>query len=192
MSITTFALLEVAMPITFNCSCGKSLRVSDEHAGRRVKCPACNVIGFVPGGPEPEFEVVEKAPPRQAPSAKKQAVEDDDDEDDGRGYGVAKPTREEEEAEEREQKRQRERKKRRRQWAEHQARESRKDTSERSFESGIANSGTLGGLLAMVIAVVWFVVAGFGFGVWFIYPPFLFIVGLIAFFKGLLGANSDD
>ena len=41
------------MPITFNCPCGKMLRVPDENAGRRAKCPACNAVVAVPK-PEPE------------------------------------------------------------------------------------------------------------------------------------------
>ena len=51
------------MPITFNCPCGKALRVADEHAGRRVKCPACQAVGTVPA-PEPE-----PAPAAPAPAA---------------------------------------------------------------------------------------------------------------------------
>jgi phage FluMu protein Com len=50
------------VPIVFDCPCGKTLRVADEHAGRRVKCPACHAVGLVPQ-PEPQFEVVEQAPP---------------------------------------------------------------------------------------------------------------------------------
>lgn len=29
------------MTIEFHCDCGKKLGVGDEHAGKRVKCPAC-------------------------------------------------------------------------------------------------------------------------------------------------------
>jgi hypothetical protein len=86
------------VPITFNCPCGKALRVADENAGRRVKCPACQAVATVPA-PEPDFEVVEDEPkeklapkPTPKPAAKpaaKQADEDDEDED-RRGYGVAK------------------------------------------------------------------------------------------------------
>lgn len=36
------------MPITFSCSCGKNLRVGDEHAGKRVKCPSCGKAVAVP------------------------------------------------------------------------------------------------------------------------------------------------
>lgn len=76
------------MPITFDCPCGKSLRVGDEHAGRRVKCPACGTVVLAPK-PQPQFEVVEEEPdfeivedePRKAPRAlpAKQFTDDDDE-----------------------------------------------------------------------------------------------------------------
>jgi hypothetical protein len=80
------------MPITFNCTCGKILRVPDETAGRRAKCPACNAVVNVPRPePEPEFEIVEETAPAAAgPIAKphgKPVV--DDDSDDGTTYGLA-------------------------------------------------------------------------------------------------------
>ena len=75
------------MPITFNCPCGKALRVADENAGKRVKCPACQAVGSVPAA-APQFEVVEDEPPPKpaAPPAKakpvaKVVVDEDDDED---------------------------------------------------------------------------------------------------------------
>lgn len=34
--------------ITFACECGKALRVADEHAGKRSKCPACATPLVVP------------------------------------------------------------------------------------------------------------------------------------------------
>ena len=46
------------MPITFNCACGKVLRVPDTSAGKRAKCPACSAIVTVPE-PEPVLEIVE-------------------------------------------------------------------------------------------------------------------------------------
>lgn len=78
------------MPITFDCPCGKSLRVSDEHAGRRVKCPACGAVVVAPKPQqqfevveeeEPDFEIVEDQP-RKIPSARpaKPSTDDDDDE----------------------------------------------------------------------------------------------------------------
>jgi hypothetical protein len=79
------------MPITFNCTCGKILRVPDETAGRRAKCPACNAVVNVPRPePEPEFEIVEgSAPAAASPTAKPHGKLVEDDEYDGTTYGLA-------------------------------------------------------------------------------------------------------
>lgn len=35
--------------IKFNCtSCGQSYRVSDEYAGKRVRCKECNTVNAIP------------------------------------------------------------------------------------------------------------------------------------------------
>lgn len=36
------------MAIEFDCACGKLLRVDDESAGKRAKCPACLSLSNVP------------------------------------------------------------------------------------------------------------------------------------------------
>jgi hypothetical protein len=85
------------MPITFNCTCGKTLRVPDENAGRRAKCPACNAVLTVPA-PEPVFEIVEEpekpaiapAIPIAPPKLSSKPKYEDDDEDDKIPYGLAK------------------------------------------------------------------------------------------------------
>lgn len=72
------------MPITLNCPCGKTLRVADEHAGKRVKCPVCNAV-IAPPAPEPQFEVVEEAPPLAVAAAKPKVKPRDVDEEDEDG-----------------------------------------------------------------------------------------------------------
>jgi len=61
------------------------LRIADEHAGKRIKCPACSaVIASKP--PEPAFEVVEDEPKQLAtarPVARPAAKPRDDDDEDG-------------------------------------------------------------------------------------------------------------
>jgi hypothetical protein len=46
------------------------------------------------------------------------------------------------------------------------------------------NAGIGGGAIMMLIALVWFC-GGLAFGILFFYPPILFVVGIIAFFKGI-------
>ena len=82
------------MPITFSCGCGRSLKVADELAGKRVRCPACNATAEVPPADDGGFEVVDDEPPKpvratvaKAVPAKAKPPEDDfelvdDDEED--------------------------------------------------------------------------------------------------------------
>jgi hypothetical protein len=70
--------------------------VGDEHAGRRVKCPACGAVVAAPKPQpqfevvdeeeEPQFEIVEDEPPEvpRARPAKKATSPDDDDDDEPR------------------------------------------------------------------------------------------------------------
>ena len=71
------------MPITFSCQCGKTLKVGDEHAGKRVKCPSCNGVADVPAAAKSTASIavarpaVAKAIP--APAAKPKPPPPDDD-----------------------------------------------------------------------------------------------------------------
>jgi DNA-directed RNA polymerase subunit RPC12/RpoP len=53
------------MAIPFACPCGRALKVADDYAGKRVRCPACGAAVLVPAQ-EPagaDFELVEDDPP---------------------------------------------------------------------------------------------------------------------------------
>jgi hypothetical protein len=54
-----------------------------------------------------------------------------------------------------------------------------------SLEGNVFNSGMMGGLAAMGIAVVWFLIGLMNDFIFF-YPPILFVLGLVAFFKGMM------
>jgi hypothetical protein len=46
--------------IAFSCACGKALRVKEEHAGKKLRCPACRNVLTVPSPMDnPDFEVIE-------------------------------------------------------------------------------------------------------------------------------------
>lgn len=86
------------MPIVFNCTCGKTLRVPDASAGKRAKCPACNAVVPVPAPepppePDPVFEIIEEPPAAVAPplAPYRKPFADADDEEDGGTYGLATP-----------------------------------------------------------------------------------------------------
>jgi hypothetical protein len=55
------------MPIQFSCACGRQLQASDEHAGRRTRCPACGQEMTIPGNAagiqRPEPREVSRARP---------------------------------------------------------------------------------------------------------------------------------
>jgi hypothetical protein len=58
------------MPIETNCqTCGKRLRVSEEHAGKLAKCPACQTIYTVPAAGLPSG-----LPPASQPDTWRSAV----------------------------------------------------------------------------------------------------------------------
>jgi hypothetical protein len=58
------------------------------------------------------------------------------------------------------------------------------ETTPSSLEGKLLNGGTGVGALAMGGACLWFVI-GLMNDVIFFYPPILFVIGLVAFFKGL-------
>ncbi len=172
------------MAITFSCSCGKTLQVKDVLGGKRVRCPACSDAITVPAAEEPAWEVVEDEPePPPAPiRAKAVARSRDDDDDDDR------PRRRREEDDEYEE---RPRKKKRFKPKKKVRREREKEEhSHFAIEKGILGSGVAGGAIAMVVAVVWFILGLMNDWI-FYYPPILFVIGLVAFFKGLVGGNDE-
>ncbi len=69
------------MPIPLSCACGRTLRVKDELAGRRVKCPTCGETLTVPT-PEPAADEGEPGRPpqndpwKEAPSCARDAQPD--------------------------------------------------------------------------------------------------------------------
>jgi hypothetical protein len=54
------------MPIEIQCvGCGQKIRVGDEHAGKKARCPACGSISQVPSGGESAAPV----PPTEMPGS---------------------------------------------------------------------------------------------------------------------------
>ncbi len=162
------------MPLAISCDCGRSLRLKEELAGRRVRCPACQGVLTVPRLPSAEDEALailladspeekprptspvrREAPPEPTPAPRPQPW--------------AAPSRDLD------------------------VRKKEKKGRERDGSPGVAfeegwfgsfNAGVVGGLLMVLIAVVWFVL-GLAGGIIFFYPPILFVIGLVAIARGL-------
>ena len=178
------------MPISFRCVCEKTLKVADKLAGKSVTCPACGTVISVPDlapSDDPGFEVVEEPAPvaklaMAKPVSKRPAVVDEDDE---LANDVPRKRRrrdddddDDDEVEERSRKRKRKTKKK-----EH--------SGWFATESWVLSGGVIGGALAMLVAIVWFVL-GLLNNWLFYYPPILFIVGMIGVIKGLMSRGKDD
>jgi hypothetical protein len=165
------------VPISIACECGRSLRVKDEAAGKKVRCPGCNAALAVPK-PEPEAApnvddeamnilMSEPARPAAAPAARRYSAP----EPAGEPYAPRpsspppppppRPVFKDEPK----------RKSRRR------------ESGSRGFS---INPAIITGLLMMGGAVLWFVL-GLSANRIFIYPPILFVLGLINVFRGFSG-----
>jgi hypothetical protein len=173
------------MPITFHCACGKALRVQDELGGKRVRCPACQAIVVAP---EPELEVgmpLEDDPPPPPLPARRSATSAPAGDEDERPAKkpAAKWKRDEDRDGEEDEDRPRKKMKK----------GEKKDQKPDHFgiEKKIFRGGVIGGGVAMLVAVVWFVV-GLINDIIFFYPPILFIIGLVAAIKGLVSPAEES
>jgi predicted Zn finger-like uncharacterized protein len=174
------------MSIQAQCPCGKSYHVKDELAGRKVRCAKCGAVIAVPV-PEPasDGEVDDQAlqfllttdapkpkPSRPAESEKAVQAEPPRPAPKPPPRSVAFEPAKPEPARPR----------------------PRKERPPREEESGrrrlVISPGIITGVLMMVGAVVWFVLGLLG-NRFFIYPPIMFVLGLVAVIKGLLGHAED-
>ena len=58
------------MPIRFSCpSCGKTLKVGDQHAGKKSKCPGCGKPIVIPQSSPDEPTTVVRQPAATPPAA---------------------------------------------------------------------------------------------------------------------------
>ncbi|MFL5328902.1 MAG: hypothetical protein ACJ8C4_08290 [Gemmataceae bacterium] len=169
------------MPINVTCDCGRSLRVKDECAGHKVRCPECKnpvpVPAFADQGdddavnlllddstPTPalprQFEIPRPAArvsplPLNRPASSPQP---------SKPMNLAQLTRPV------------------------PPKPPRRKQRERTKTSFAVNPSIVSGILMMLGAVVWFV-AGLAAGYIFFYPPILFVLGIGAIIKGFRGED---
>ena len=55
------------MSLQFPCPCGRHLQVSEDLAGKRVRCPSCQRVVFAPAGPVPQATLVDAAAQGKGP-----------------------------------------------------------------------------------------------------------------------------
>jgi hypothetical protein len=146
------------MPISLTCECGKKYRVKDTLAGKKIRCADCAEVLKVP-----------------APDA-------GDDEDMDEFEDLPSTARDPEESQRSLPPRMKRPAKVSKRDAEPDNPAPRKLLKKGWFES--TNGGVFGGILMILIAVVWFV-AGLAGGRIFFYPPILLIIGIVSVIKGL-------
>jgi hypothetical protein len=154
------------MPISFPCGCGRTLRVKDELAGSKVRCPKCSSILTVPK-PDIEHDAAnvsvvdvptdaQKEPDREELEMQASTAITDQP-----LYRAPAPVKKRRLASKRERKKE-------------------------SWRPPLVfiNAEVTGGLVIIVVAIAWFV----GGLVWlnriFFYPPVLLILGIAAIVKG--------
>lgn len=176
------------MTVTVRCVCEKTLKVPDRFAGKSVTCPSCGTHLPVPeASPDPGFEVVDDEPVATAIPARAKpvsarpavaSVDPEDEEDDDRPRRRSRRDDDDDEEEDRRPRRRR-----------------RKDKEPEhagifGTEKWVISGGVIGGAIAMLVAVVWFVLGLMADRIFF-YPPILFVVGLFGLVKGMMTRGGD-
>ena len=152
----------VAEKIDVSCpQCGRNLRIPAESLGRRARCPSCSNL-FA-------FEASTAAAPAEYNASPSAATEDWPPRT-AEPFSPAALNP----------------------YASPPAPAT--ATSEKNYNHGFGwehrgwDKGMVGGLAMMGIAAVWFFV-GLACGIVFYYPPILFVIGLVGFFRGLFTGN---
>jgi hypothetical protein len=180
------------MPITLPCNCGRTLKLRDELAGKRIKCPSCAAILKVPEAevetdfeviesePETDLEVIECEPARRADVSSEQITARRHED---------RPRREEDWPR-RDEERPRKKRRKTMRLSDDLYREFERERRRRRAPLVSISPAVISGVVMMVVAVVWFVL-GLFVGWLFYYPPILFIFGLVAVVRGLMGAEEN-
>lgn len=166
------------MPIPVNCDCGKSMRVKDELAGKRIRCPECREVIAV-AGPKPQKDFEEEASdflleapdsPVASPDAIRPARFDDEfTRASSRPSAIPEPPN-------------------RASKTSRPKKAARREKSESGGFRIAIHPSIVTGLLMMTGAAVWFFL-GLAAGRIFFYPPVLFVLGIAAVVRGFLGQD---
>jgi len=169
------------MPIAIQCGCGRSLRVKDELAGRKARCPNCNSVLAIPqpaaekNSEEDAFTyLLAESPENPAPTrpqSREQAIRADEDRD----LPAPAPSRSRSSHSEK------------KPGPQAKPRRASREYDEEPSRRGVSvNPAIITGLLMMVGAAIWFFV-GLAGGYIFFYPPVLFVLGIVSIVRGFTG-----
>lgn len=204
------------MAIQLQCTCGRSLTLRDELAGKIIRCPACAGALTVPSAAEEVVEVVEEAvaigpPPlpraQQKVAAVEEVVEEVVEVESVEAVAEAvsagppplpKPPRKERydaPPPRRREDRLPERKKKKKGSVYSETYAKKKAASSLVFEEGWFGNGIVGGAAMMGLGILIFLVIfllGVGLIRALIWAALLFVGGMLAMLKGLMDLYGDD
>jgi hypothetical protein len=154
------------MPISFQCGCGRTLRVKDELAGRRVRCPGCSTVLAVPK-PDIEYDAADISVADTPSDTEKEPSRDEPKEPvctaitERPLHRVPGPVKKRRPASKRERKKE-----------------------SRPLPMVFINGEVATGFVMSVVAIAWFVGGLLWLNRIFFYPPVLLILGIAAIYKG--------
>jgi hypothetical protein len=154
------------MPISFPCGCGRTLRVKEELAGRKVRCPKCSTILTVPKS-DIEFHATDVCVADAPSPAEEEPGSDEPEAPASTGITERSLSRAPAPVKKRRLPSKRERKK-----------------ESRRLPMVFINKEVAGGVVMIVVAIVWFVSGLLWLNRIFFYPPVLLILGIAAIVKG--------
>jgi hypothetical protein len=168
------------MAFQIRCTCGKNLQVQDEWVGKQIRCANCSEVMTVsqPDAAEQNNALemaVSTTPTKTSPASTSYETEDDD-------RPRSKRRRDDDDVDEDDWPRKR---RRREEEDDDRLRTPGRLPGNPNANNTTPNASIGGGILMMVIAVVWFFGAA-AFGVYFWYPPILFIMGIVAVVRGAM------
>ena len=162
------------MPITVSCPCQNTFRVKDELAGKLIKCPYCQDPVSVPASDigsaqatSPQYGY-ETAASTELPQTNPYGDQSSFPYPASQPVGQQQPHMSSLDAI----------------AQNHQA-----ESIQKRHAGGVNGGKVLAGVAMMVGAVIWFFLGLMGNRIFF-YPPILFIIGLVAFIKGLVGSSD--
>jgi hypothetical protein len=164
------------MPISVTCACGRSLRVKDEAAGRKVSCTACGTAVAVPRPDDRQdvedeaFNLLMAAPDRPTSESNPVSAQPSAEETarpPSRPHSSPAPANRSSSA------------------SRPKRFKSQEEKEGRGFSIAVHPS-IIVGLLMLLGAVVWFFL-GLAAGRIFFYPPIMFVLGIGAIIRGFKG-----